>query len=461
MFRSRYCLAILACGSLLLAGCASVGVERSRSEVNAWLAPRLGAASAVQGAADPAQRAAQLQTWLAQPLDADTALRIALLRNPQIQIEYARLGLVAADVFEAQRLSNPSLSLSVLGGGASGRKVEAGLALGFTDLLWLPARRRLAARQQVIEQQRVAAAILDLALNVQAAWIEAVSAAQQLAIRDGIVAAAQTGSDLAQSYRNAGNIDALALLTRQIALSEAQLAQQRASSELAAARARLQQLMGLDATQSWTLREGLPDLDATLPDFTAWREQAQQRSDLQAARQEVEALRAQLRSTQRLRAVGASSVGVQSERENGVTRTGPSISLALPLFQQGQGAVLRAQSELQQGEARAQQLGEQIDAQLQTQLQRMQSAQQQFALYRGTLIPLHEQLVARLAEQQNFMLIGPFEGMVARQQQYEAYEGAIDAARSYWLARIELSRLGGAALPALRSPADSNDEVQP
>ena len=61
--------------------------------------------------------------------------------------------------------------------------------------------------------------------------------------------------------------------------------------------------------------------------------------------------------------------------------------------------------------------------------------------------------MARLSEQANFMLIGPFELLLARQQSYIAYEGAVDALQSWWQGRIALTRALGAPLPA---PAKEN-----
>lgn len=468
-------LAASACGLAGLVACAGVPLADSRAAVERTLAPQLAAArGAVDGSGVAAvDQAAQIRGWLAAPLDAQHALDIALLRNPQVRVEYARLGLTAADVYEARRLANPSVSLGVLSGGGGVRRVDAGVTLGFTDLLWLHARRRLAGAQLLAEQQRVAAAIFDVALDVQRAWLEAVASAQWQAIRAGIVEAASASAELAQAYRKAGNIDALALLAQQVALSEAQLAEQRSAADLARARAQLQQAMGLSAADGqWQLPSGLPDLDATPADAAALRAQAHaQRLDLQAADTQVEAARRQLASTRHLRwfasgGAGEGALGAQGERENGVTRTGPALTLVLPLFQQGQGAVARAAARLEQAEAQRQQLAVQIDAELDAQVQQLTLAQRQFALYRDALIPQHEQLVQRLSEQQSFALIGPFEGLMARQQQYQAYAGAIEAAQDYWRARIELARIAGAPLPALKSPdsqaaAQAASEVQP
>lgn len=47
---------------------------------------------------------------MSQPLIADAAVQIALLRNPRIQSGYARLGIAEANVYEASRISGSRAS---------------------------------------------------------------------------------------------------------------------------------------------------------------------------------------------------------------------------------------------------------------------------------------------------------------------------------------------------------------
>ena len=46
------------------------------------------------------------------------------------------------------------------------------------------------------------------------------------------------------------------------------------------------------------------------------------------------------------------------------------------------------------------------------------------------------------------MLIGVFELIQAKTQEYDAYQGYLEAIRDYWLARIDLMRVVGARLPS-------------
>jgi cobalt-zinc-cadmium efflux system outer membrane protein len=68
--------------------------------------------------------------------------------------------------------------------------------------------------------------------------------------------------------------------------------------------------------------------------------------------------------------------------------------------------------------------------------------------HREALIPARETVVERSQQEQNFMLIGVFELIQAKTQEYEAYQGYLESIRDYWLARLDLMRVVGARLPS-------------
>ena len=78
-------------------------------------------------------------------MTAESAVRVAMLRSPRLQQEYARLGLARAEVLDAVQIGNPRLSLSrqSLDPGPGSNRL-AGLSFPLADLLILPMRARLA-----------------------------------------------------------------------------------------------------------------------------------------------------------------------------------------------------------------------------------------------------------------------------------------------------------------------------
>ena len=150
-YRRMYCAIATA---LLVGGCASLPLEQGRSHIQALVGARTTATSAADSS---------VAQWLAAPLTLESAQQIALLRNARLKANYARLGLSAADVFEAGRLQNPSLGISWLlpVGGADGSKVGASLMTSFADLLLRSSRQRIAAAGYAGMQEQIAAASLD------------------------------------------------------------------------------------------------------------------------------------------------------------------------------------------------------------------------------------------------------------------------------------------------------------
>lgn len=440
--------AVVAIG-LLLAACGTVPVQKQRREAQALLAPAAGTLTPAPADATSAER--ELQSLLAAPLDVAGAVRIAWLRNPDALAAYARLGVAGADVFMASRPANPQLSLGLLwpANAADGRKLEGSLGFSLQNLLWLHARRQAGAAELRSAEQQLAASLYALALDTTDAWFDAVAAQQHLSLRQRIADSAGVAAELAEQYRLAGNINALSASLQSAAGAEARISLDTAIRAASRSRARLRQLLGLTAADpAITLPASLPAPEAPIAEAATLHAQARsQRLDLAAARSETEAATIRLAATRRYRLVNGAELAAVTEHEGERTRrTGASAGIALPLFSQGQGAVARATAELQGAQARVRSIEVAIDAEIDALLEQLAAGREQYARYREQLIPQREAVVARLTEQANFMLIGPFDLLLARQQSYSAYEGAVDSLQSWWQERIALTRSLGAPL---------------
>lgn len=435
---------------LLTAGCASLPADSGRGDVAALLKERGHDLSA--GGDDTAVRRL-LAEISGKPLTIGDAVRLALVNNPRLKAEYARLGFAAAEVYDAGRLSNPSLSASVLIPNVSGaaNQVGFGLAQSFTNLLLLPSRSRFAEGEFERVKQTVGAQLLNLAADTEAAYYHLVSAWQLVTMREAVLKAAQASADLAQRFFDAGNINRLELALEQAAASQAQLDSLQARAEVAVARSALNRLMGLSATDgNWKISDRLSAPVAAedpLPEL--FRLADTSRLDLAAARKRVSLFADALGVTRRFRFLGEVEVGVETERETDGSRlTGPTLTLELPIFNQGKGRVAKAEAGLQEAEAELRMLEIEISNGVQRAAAEVAAAKARAEHYRQSLIPLREAIVARTQEQVNYMLVGQFELLLAKQQEYDAYQGYLEAVRDYWLARVELAREVGAPLPS-------------
>lgn len=435
-----------------LASCASMPREHGLSDIHTLINQRNGAALGWPADHETETKtAATIQTLLSVPLTADTAVQIALLRNPRMQSEYARLGIAQADVFDASRISNPTFSITALHKSGEPTKFDGGLTVPFAELLMLPARKRFAAGEYARTQQAIGAAILNLASDTRAAWYTYVGAQQVATMRAAVATAAQTSADTAAKFHDAGNISVLQLKMEEAAATQARLQATRAGAEAVRARSVLNQLMGVSgASTQWTATNRLPAPLAQDDSADGLVTLAhQQRLDLTAARQEVTLLEQSLGVTKQYRWLGKVDVGVAGERETDRTKLyGPSLSLQLPIFNQGQGAIARANAQLDDSRARVQSLELEIDANVRLGVDRIAAAHKIAEDYRAALIPQREIIVARTQERVNFMLVGVFELLLAKQQEFDAYQGYLEAVRDYWMARVDLMRAVGARLPS-------------
>ena len=101
---------ILSIVLLALNGCTTLPPDLGRSDVDALVSERgmpVDAGTSQDGDS-------LVESLTSQPLDAESAIRIALVNNPELNASYAQLGFAAADVYAAGRIRNPVFSASVL-----------------------------------------------------------------------------------------------------------------------------------------------------------------------------------------------------------------------------------------------------------------------------------------------------------------------------------------------------------
>lgn len=437
--RALWALSLL----VALGGCASLSPRPEDADIHDLLAARGGPA---------AETPETVQAWLSEPMTADRAVRMAMLHSPRLQEQYARLGLAHAEVLEAVQIGNPRLSLSreYLDPGA-GYNRTFGLSLPLADLLVLPVRARLAHAEFERARLEIAAAVLGVASEVEAAWYAAVSARQVARMRAEVSEGAAASAELAGRFHDAGNISELQLKQEQAMATSARIGALRASSEAARAQLELTRLIGLTGQDAeWTPSEGLPMPVAAEDEVADLLQIAGSGNlELQAARREAELLADALGITRKLRWIGGSAIGYSREDDADGTRlSGPTLDLELPIFNQGQAKLARAEAQLAAALARVAQAELAVGQGVRLQAQTVATLRDVVTAHREALIPQREAVVARSQEQQNYMLIGVFELVRARMDEYDAYQSYLEAVRDYWLARVELARVVGQRLPS-------------
>lgn len=404
------------------------------------------------GSADQAVRVS-IRSMLAQELTADRAVQIALLHNQNLQATFQDLGIAQADLVQAGLLQNPVFDLGVRLPTRRPYKtyVDVDVTEDFISVFFIPLRKRIAGAQLEAVKARVTTEILALAADTKGAFYTAQAAEQLVELGRTVASATSAAANAAKRLHDAGNNTDLELANARAQDARAQLDLASAEADAADARERLSALMGLwGSDTAWTLGNHLPDLPAIEVNPIGLEQLAiRQRTDLDAAGREVEVERQALGFTSQTRWLTQGNIGAQAEREtDGQWRIGPSLSVPIPLFDQGQAAVPRAQAVLVQSEQRYWALAVEIRTQVRSARNRLLSARAKVELYRDKLLPIQRQVVAQTQLEYNGMLTGVFQLLQARRDQIDAARDSIESLRAYWLARVALERAVGGRLMA-------------
>ena len=441
----RTCLPALAmAGVILTSACATR--DRDAEQVNQLLAARGTAAVPWTASSGQGQRA----TPASEALSLRRSVELAFSHSPVIREQYAELGIGAAEMLEAGKVPDLGLEYSRLSFDDGHAQVTRGVTLALADLLLLPGRVRIANAGQQITRDRVAAKLSQLEADVEAAWFDYTSALQAAEVQSRAAQASRASAEYARRLHAAGNLPARAQAQELAAASSGDIAAARATAHAQEARARFATLVGLSTRDDWRLEPRLPPLphhDDEPQDLV--RRSLESRLDVAAARREAELLEQAWRTTRFWRWLGDFDVGYEREREHGSVLRGPTFRLGLPLLSWNRGGVLRARSSMEAARARLAAAELDTENEVSLALDRLDTARKIADAYRVTLVPERENVTARIVEEVNFMLAGAFEALAARREQFEAYREYIEAVRDYWLARVELRRLSGGALPAL------------
>jgi cobalt-zinc-cadmium efflux system outer membrane protein len=428
-------------GLTLLGGCAAVqprqsfpDIEQSVSDATSY---RVHWNSG--GEADH-EVAKHVQDMLAKPLDADTAVQIALLNNRHLQATYEELGVAQADLVGAGLLSNPVFDGSARFGHGGGPTIDLGIAFNFLDVFFIGLRKNVATAQLEVAKVKVTSSVLGTAGDVKVSFYELLAAEQTVELRRQVEQATAASYDLAKRLREAGNNRPLDVSNERALYEESKLALASAETDAFLARENLGRLMGVWGTQTaWTTDGRLPDLPAEETPAEGLEAIAVKNSlALRGSRAQIAVALGELGITKPLGYLSQLEVGASAERDRGDWEVGPSLSLPIPIFSQGQPAVARAQSRLRQAEQEYYATAVDVRSLVRTAYARVRSARQQVLYYHDVMLPLRQTIVDQTQLQFNAMQIGAFELLQAKRDQIAAAATYLSLLRDYWKAKAEL-----------------------
>jgi outer membrane protein TolC len=445
----RVTLLLIAAG--VLSGCAALSPDGAQGPVRQLTQQRLG--QDVQWARTDDERqvlAQRVQELLAQPLDADKAVQVALLNNRGLQADLAELGITEAEQVQASRLPNPGFSFGRLRKGTE-VELDRGFHLNLAHLIALPAVRQMEAQRLAQAQGRAATAVFKLAADTRKAWIKAVAAEEALGYRQQVQKAALAGAELARRMQQVGNFNTLQRAREQLFAADANLSLAQAEQAQRASREQLIRLLGLWGEQtSFQLPQRLPELPKALQDQPQIEQAAmRQRLDVQAARLDAEQTARSLGLTHTTRFINVLELGVLNNSSNEApSQRGWEVSVELPLFDWGDARVARAEAVY----------GQAIDRAAHTAINARSEVREAYGAWRSSydiaryrhdeLVPLRQRIQEENVLRYNGMLIGVFELLADARLQIESVNSYMEALRDFWVAQadLDLAMIGSPSL---------------
>ena len=449
--KMRY--AAIFCAALsILTGCAGVSKEMAFSEVQQQVDERIGTSiNWNQDEASADQTEQMIKELLDEPLNADTAVQIALLHNRRLQATYEEIGIAQAAIVEAGTVSNPTFH----GGAVLGLPTDPMTAhpahdhyvleieMDFLSMLHASIRKSAAASEFEGAKLRVTAAVMDLAGQTRMTFYRVQAEKQTLEMFRQIVLATEAGYEFTRKIHDAGNIPDLDLLLARALYERSKLALTVAEDTLAESREELNRLMGLWGEETaWIIESRLPEIPSEPQALDNVEKVALENSiDLAMARAGIVSIGKQLGVVNAMALVPHLDIGGEFEREAGAWKAGPLLGVEIPIFDRKQGQRAAVAAELRRRQKEYYALAIEIRSVVRAAQRRLSTTRQTALFYQNEMLPLQEKILEQIQLQYNAMQIGTPRLLLAKQQQIDAGREYIQALYNYHVAQTKFDQI--------------------
>lgn len=443
-------------GGLVLSGCASLSPKTAFSEVADTVKSRTGKRIEWDvNSPDDAKARAHISGLLARQLTPASAVQIALLNNKSLQANYANLGMAQADLVQAGLLSNPIVDGEFIfpyKPETAAANIVLSVVFNFIELFWR--RYKEAVAESALEEVKIqiSGLVIDHAANTNRAYVEYVAARQEIELLSQVTKSARATVAAAKAIREAGNSTPLDFEQQQNVLTQAKLALAAAQANAAAAREKLNVLMGLSGNQTrrWTVPKRLAPPGGRPISVANIESVAVERSlNLDELRQKIITLGYKYQLTHKQSIIPDLGLGVQLEMPNsGEREIGPRFDVTVPLFDRGEAKRARSIMEIRQAQDQYWAMGIKVRSAARLARAGLLTARKTARYFQKAVLPQQARLLLATQRQYNAMQEDVFRLVRAKREQIQASQAYIAALRSYWLARIDVQQIKSGRLPA-------------
>jgi outer membrane protein TolC len=390
----------------------------------------------------------EVEHALAGPLDADAAVRIALVNNRELRATLRELGIARARLLTAGLLANPLVEgeLTPERQTSVAMRVEWDVA----SLVLAPLRADAASADLDVARFDAASAVIETGYRVREAFHALQAAQESLEIAQRALDAQLTSRDAARALAEAGNLRALDVRVREAAFEEERVDVAEHELAVIVAREAVQRLLGLHGQETtWTLAGPLDAVPESVNDPEDLERRAIEVSlDLRALSSLMmgEERRAGLARAEALfpellvdlhALVGTSDPTMPAQS----AALGGGLALRLPLFDQGSGRVAMHEHALDAAFERYVGVAIDVRSAAREARARLQSAALRGRHYASVVLPARQQVLDETLLQYDAMQVSIFQLLDALRTRQTSEMAAVETRREFWDAAAAMDAL--------------------
>jgi len=340
--------------TLLVTGCATVNPQKDYDHANNMSEARTGHPIIWQQTEDDRLEVEQaVRKLLIGDLTPDKAVRIALMNNRDLQAKFEMLGIARADVVQAGLFTNPSLSALFQFPFAStngGTSADVDFIFTLSDLWNVPIRKKISANDAQQVTLQIVSEVIQTAAKTKSVYNDYLLQTELKKFTRKNVSLYENDLKTANRHHEAGLVNDIFLYILKNSLYNEQLALARINADIKSTHAKLMRLLGLNPfNENVTINGELPNVKPVrLTKNDAWNYAFKYRIDLKIARLQIQQTQYILK-LQKAKVFGDIGLGPGYTRElDRAQKLGPLLSFQLPIFNQNQGGIARAEYQLRQ-----------------------------------------------------------------------------------------------------------------
>ena len=436
---------------LFLASCAGIQTTQEWEKVKTFSAERTGVSVQWEKTEDDAKFIKEeVNKLLSDGLTEDDAVKIALINNRALQATFEEIGVAKADLVQAGLFTNPNLSaLFRFPFGGGGTDIEAAGLIKISDFWQIPLRKKVAAARLETAILEVSDEILNTVAEVKRAHNEYIAlfiTSQETEKMKRQMEELKNHLVYRQKFGLTKDIDIYMADAEVFELEEGFL---RVEKDLHISRVHLSRVLGLSTEQfNYEIIGDLPREFKPLPDLETLIAHAfYMRPDIQLSKVKVEESR-RILALEHKRVFNNVESGIAYAREHdGDDFMGPEVEIQLPIFDQNQAQIVRAEYKLRQAEKELRVKAGLMREEVSATLEKISFARSRVNLIRDKLMTIRQTAVEYAEKYFDAMQLNMLYLLEARRGLLGAQRRLLEAQRDQRNEEIELERALGGIIP--------------